>query len=189
MFVIQSGAVQLTRRLQGQDALLDTLGPGEFFGEMAIVNNKPRSATAVALDESALLCIDAKTFEAMVRGNAEIAVRLIKKLASRLEQANTEVEMLLRTDLTHRIVHHLRRLADQDTTLGGAPSLIAATSAELAQHLNAPLDEIEHVLARMADAKLIIIEKHSLRIPRLNELDNVLHGDAGGPHTMPGVPL
>jgi len=78
MYVIQSGRVQLTRRVRGREAHLATLPTGEFFGEMAIVNNRPRSATATVLEESQLLVIDARTFEAMVRGNAEIALRFIK---------------------------------------------------------------------------------------------------------------
>ncbi len=187
MFVLQSGQVQLTRRLQGQHALVDTLDPGDFFGEMAIVNNKPRSATAVALDESRLLCIDAKTFEAMVRGNAEIAIRLIKKLAGRLEQANSQVESLMRMELGHRLVHHIRRLADQDTTLGGAPTRIAGSAHDLAEALGAPADEVAACLKRMAEAKLLVIEPHALRIAQLSELDRLLESERHPPSPPGGV--
>src|SRR5438105_12720146 len=65
MYVIQSGRVQLTRMVRGREAHLATLPPGEFFGEMAIVNNQPRSATATVLEDAHLLVIDARTFEAM----------------------------------------------------------------------------------------------------------------------------
>src|SRR5207248_3067117 len=52
-------------------------GAGEFFGEMSILNHKPRSAGAVVAEDAKLLVIDPKKFEAMIRGNVEIAVRLI----------------------------------------------------------------------------------------------------------------
>jgi CRP/FNR family transcriptional regulator, cyclic AMP receptor protein len=91
MYVIQSGRVQLTRRVRGREAHLATLPPGEFFGEMAIINKQPRSATATVIEESHLLVLDARTFEAMIRGNAEIAIRMIKKLSLRLSQANSQV--------------------------------------------------------------------------------------------------
>ena len=79
---------------------------------MAIINKQPRSATATVIEEAHLLVLDARTFEAMIRGNAEIAIRMIKKLAARLAQANSQVETLLKEDLNHRIVHQLRVLAD-----------------------------------------------------------------------------
>ena len=95
MYVIQSGRVQLTRRVRGREQHLATLPAGEFFGEMAIINKQPRSATATVIEEAHLLVLDARTFEAMIRGNAEIAIRMIKKLAVRLAQANSQVETLL----------------------------------------------------------------------------------------------
>ena len=81
--------------MRGREVHLATLPPGEFFGEMAIINKQPRSATATVIEEAQLLVLDARTFEAMIRGNAEIAIRMIKKLAARLAQANSQVEMLL----------------------------------------------------------------------------------------------
>ena len=59
--------------------------PGEFFGEMAILNNEPRTASAIVEEDSQLLVIDPKTFEAMIKGNSEIALRMIKKLSQRLK--------------------------------------------------------------------------------------------------------
>src|SRR5687768_11643231 len=81
MLVIQSGAVRITKSVGGEDKLLAVLGPGEFLGELAILNSKPRTATATAVEPTRCLLIEAKTLEAMVTKNAEISLRLIKKLA------------------------------------------------------------------------------------------------------------
>ena len=62
MFVIHAGSVTLTRRLRDLDAVLAVLPAGEFFGEMAIVNNRPRSATAVVRRQARLLVIAGLTF-------------------------------------------------------------------------------------------------------------------------------
>src|SRR5689334_20084013 len=75
MYVLQSGTVTISKRMGDIEKMLSTIQPGEFFGEMAILNNKPRSATATCAEDCSLLVIDSKTFEAMVRGNGEIAVR------------------------------------------------------------------------------------------------------------------
>jgi CRP-like cAMP-binding protein len=62
---------------------------------MSILNNRPRSATATCAEDARLLVVDARTFEAMIRGNAEIAIRMIQKLADRLAEANGQIERLL----------------------------------------------------------------------------------------------
>src|SRR4051812_3912309 len=79
MFVIQTGAVRISKQVGGDEKVLAVLGPGEFLGEMAILNGKPRTATATVIEDARCLLIEAKTLESMVARNTEIAVRLIKK--------------------------------------------------------------------------------------------------------------
>jgi CRP-like cAMP-binding protein len=110
MYVLQSGRVAISKKVRDVEKVLAVLGPGEFFGEMAIISNKPRNASAVVEDDARLLVIDPKTFEAMIRGNAEIAVRMIKKLAERLSDADAQIESLLLADPNSRIVHHMLHL-------------------------------------------------------------------------------
>src|SRR5205807_10342284 len=107
MYVIQTGKVNITKKVRDTEKILATLGAGEFLGEMAILNNKPRSAGAVMAEDGKLLVIDPQTFGAMVRGNVEIAVRLIKKLSDRLQEADEQIENLLMRDPNSRVVHHL----------------------------------------------------------------------------------
>jgi CRP/FNR family transcriptional regulator, cyclic AMP receptor protein len=107
MFVLQAGRVVITKTVRDTEKTLAVLGPGEFFGEMALISNKPRNATAVVEEASRLLVIDPKTFEGMVRGNSEIAVRMIKKLAERLGEADAQIENLLLTDPSSRVVHQI----------------------------------------------------------------------------------
>lgn len=107
MFVLQSGKVAISKRVRELEKVLATLGPGEFFGEMAIISNRPRNATAVVEENARLLVIDPKTFEGMIRGNAEIAVRMIKKLAERLSEADAQIENLLLADPSSRVIHQI----------------------------------------------------------------------------------
>ena len=107
MYVLQSGKVVITKKVRDEEKTLAILGPGEFFGELALISNKPRNATATVSEQARLLVIDPKTFEGMIRGNAEIAVRMIKKLAERLSEADAQIETLLLGDPASRVVHHL----------------------------------------------------------------------------------
>lgn len=174
MYVIQSGKVQLTRHVRGREAHLASLPPGEFFGEMAIVNNRPRTATAVVLDEAQLLVIDARTFEAMVRGNAEIALRIIKKLAARLAQANQQVEVLLLQDLNHRVVHYLRQLAASRGVADGAGVRITVAIHDIADTVNAKDADVAECLERLGQAKLVHAEGDAISIFEVGKLDQFL---------------
>ena len=174
MYVIQSGRVQLTRRVRGREAHLATLPPGEFFGEMAIINKQPRSATATVIEEAHLLVLDARTFEAMIRGNAEIAIRMIKKLSSRLAQANSQVETLLKQDLNHRIVNQLRLLADQRGFGEGLGVRIDISTDELAELVGAKPVEVKEGIDRLEKARLLTKEVGTVFIAEVGKLGEFL---------------
>ena len=107
MYVLQAGKIAISKYVRDVEKILAVLGPGEFFGEMAIISNKPRNATATVTEDARCLVIDPKTFEGMIRGNAEIAVRMIKKLAERLSEADAQIENLLLSDPNSRVVHQI----------------------------------------------------------------------------------
>jgi CRP/FNR family cyclic AMP-dependent transcriptional regulator len=110
MFVLQSGRVAISKKVRDVEKVLAVLGPGEFFGEMAIISNKPRNASAVVAEDAKLLVIDPKTFEGMIRGNSEIAVRMIKKLSERLSEADAQIENLLLADPNSRVLHQILQI-------------------------------------------------------------------------------
>jgi CRP/FNR family cyclic AMP-dependent transcriptional regulator len=174
MYVIQSGRVQLTRKVRGREAHLATLPAGEFFGEMAIINKQPRSATATVIEEAHLLVLDARTFEAMIRGNAEIALRMIKKLAARLGQANSQLETLLVQDLNHRIVHQLRVLSETRGQVDLPGVRIDVSVDELAELIGAKPKEARDGLERLEKARLLTKEPGSIVIAEVGKLAEFL---------------
>lgn len=107
MYVLRSGRVRLTTRVRDSELELATIGPGEFFGEMALLNGHARSATATVTEPALLLEIDARTFESMLRANTEIAVRMIQRLASRLAWADHHIQTLLLADHPSRVASFL----------------------------------------------------------------------------------
>lgn len=87
MFIIEDGSVELFINANGEEKQLAVMEQGDFFGEMAILEDQPRSASARALSECQLLRIDKSTFNEMLRQNPEIAVRMLRKLSRRLRHA------------------------------------------------------------------------------------------------------
>jgi len=156
MYVIQSGKVEISREIGARHQVLAVLPAGEFFGEMAIINDRPRSATATVREQARLLVIDDNTFEAMLSRKAEIGVRLIKVLAARLERANQQVELLLLRHSNHRVVQCLRRLAEEFTVPGAAAVYIPLPHTEIAHRVALPADEVMDILQRLALARLVV---------------------------------
>jgi CRP-like cAMP-binding protein len=174
MYVIQSGRVRLSRLVGGKETVLAEIPTGEFFGEMAILNNQPRSATAMVVEDSRLLVLDERTFDSMIRNNSEIAVRMIKRLADRLAQANEQTELLLRRDPNHRVVQYLRQLAKkkgEPTPMGIA---VAVDESYLAHHVGLSLDEVRRVLERLERARLVTVSKQGFVISEVGKLQEFL---------------
>ncbi|MBM4379634.1 MAG: cyclic nucleotide-binding domain-containing protein [Deltaproteobacteria bacterium] len=155
MYVLQSGKVTLTKNVRDVEKVLAVLGPGEFFGEMAIISNKPRSATATVSETARLLVIDPRTFEAMIRGNAEIAVRLIKKLSDRLAEAHTQIERLLVADPQSRVVHAMLQAAISRGKKGPEGLLVEMPVRELHVDLGVSEQLLLSLLERMERSGLV----------------------------------
>jgi len=95
MFVVQSGEVQLYSVVDGEECNLGTMEKGDFFGEMSILEGVPRTTSARAASDTELLEINGATFDKMIKGNIEIAVRLLRKLSLRLRDAERKNAELL----------------------------------------------------------------------------------------------
>lgn len=163
MYVVQAGEVEIRRQVGETERVLAILPPGEFFGEMAILNGRPRSATAVVKTNARLLVIEGKTFEAMMRARPEIALRIIKSLATRLENANQHIELLLLPTPNHRVVQCLRLMADEQISLAGAQVahgsaiLVPKRIEDVALKVGLPVHEVIAVMDRLRAARLVLM--------------------------------
>src|SRR5258708_10605651 len=174
MYVIQAGKVNITKTVRETEKILATLGAGEFLGEMAILNNKPRSAGAVVAEDAKLLVIDPKTFEAMIRGNVEIEVRLIKKLSHRLQEADEQIENLLLRDPNSRVVHHLLQAAikrGKDTPQG---KLVTVNLNELHGRMGLTLEEVQEAINKTAKARIIAVVPEGVVVPDTGKMQKYL---------------
>jgi CRP-like cAMP-binding protein len=163
MYVVQSGQVEIRRQVGETERVLAVLVPGDFLGEMAILNARPRSATAVVRANARLLVIEGKTFEAMLRARPEIALRIIKALALRLENANQQVELLLLPTPNHRVVQCLRHMAEEQIALAGTPVnlgtaiLVPKRVEDIALRVGLPVHEVIEVVDRLRASRLVLL--------------------------------
>ncbi|MCK4515701.1 MAG: Crp/Fnr family transcriptional regulator [Spirochaetaceae bacterium] len=94
MFIIQNGRVRISKMIDGREHELAILEKGDFFGEMAIVSRISRTATATAVNATQLLAFDRQGFTGMIEKNAKIALNVIDKLCRRLENANSQIQLM-----------------------------------------------------------------------------------------------
>ncbi len=146
MYVIRSGKVRVLKEAHGRQREVTTLGPGDFFGEMAVVTGRPRSATAEVVEEAELLKVPADKLQEMVAGTGEVAIRLIRHLAERLENANRFIDVLLEDDITARVVLELQEVV-QSAEGSVAPDI---TDKELALKLGVGKNDLRVALRRLA---------------------------------------
>ena len=163
MYVVAAGEVEIRRKVGETERVLAVLPPGDFFGEMAILNSRPRSATAVVRVDSRLVVIEGRTFEAMLRARPEIALRIIKALALRLESANQQVELLLLPTPNHRVVQCLRHMAEEQLLLAGqqvaagTAILVPRRVEDIAVRVGLPVTEVIDVVERLRAARLLLM--------------------------------
>ena len=90
MYIIEDGEVEIVKLHGPVERALSTLGPGDFFGEMSLLEGQPRVATAKAKSDAKLLPIDASTFDQLLRENPEITIRMMRRLSQRLRRYEEE---------------------------------------------------------------------------------------------------
>lgn len=102
-YLIQKGNVQLVKCVNGSMKNLDILKPGEIFGEMAILDNSPRSATCMAVENVKCLEFNKENFELLITGNPQLALMLLKLFCKRIYDQKRRFRILVIKDLQARI--------------------------------------------------------------------------------------
>ena len=103
LYIIQKGSVKITKIVNDNEVLLAVLKPGDIFGEMSLIENKPRSASAIAYEEAVLLAVNKENFSRMVSSQPQIISRLTQLLAERIWFIYKQLANTLLTDNVGRL--------------------------------------------------------------------------------------
>ena len=134
-YLIQSGKVQLVKSVNGTLKNLDILKPGEFFGEMAILDNSPRSATCMASGYVKCLEFNKENFELLITGNPQIALVLLKLFCKRIYDQKRRFRILVVKDLQARLADVFLMLDEMNPI---------ANPAEKARRFNVTISDMAH---------------------------------------------
>jgi CRP/FNR family cyclic AMP-dependent transcriptional regulator len=174
MYIVQEGKVRIYRSAPGIEKTLAVVGPGDFFGEMAMLNNRPRSATAEALSDVRLLAFDKGAFEKLVVNNFGVAMRIIRTLAARLEDTDTLIENMLYFDPQSKVVNTLIHTAYDEGIETGEGFLLRTTPEKLADKSGVVLSTLRGIMAELVEQKFIVARREALVIPDIPKLRRLL---------------
>lgn len=115
MYMILSGRVKVTNiGPDGKEVILSVLGKGEFFGEMALLDEEPRSANVVTMVKTEMMLLRRKEFMNLLENNKEILSVLLAVLSGRLRHANAQIRSLALLDVLGRIARLLLDIANKE---------------------------------------------------------------------------
>ena len=173
LYIIEHGQVKVILPGQeGGEIILAVFGPGEFFGEMALIDGLPRSATVVALQTTQLLTLYRADFLAALQTNTRLVLRLLSVLGQRVREANQMIEDIVTLDVPARLA---KRLLDLALTHGvvtpeGLVVELRLTQGELASMIGATRESTNKVLRAFILRGWVTIGDHHVTICRPEEL-------------------
>lgn len=169
MFIIGSGQVKVSIVSEdGREVILSMLGEGAVFGELSLLDGKPRSANVVATEDAELYMVRRADFLQLVYKVPQIAVGLLAELAARLRKTDRKIEGLALLDVTSRISETLLQLADEqgEPTEGGVTLPSRPTHQQLANMSGTTRETVSRVLKRLEGQGYISTEGRSITILR-----------------------
>jgi CRP-like cAMP-binding protein len=174
LYIIEMGAVKIVLPSpEGEEAaIIATLGPGDFFGELALLDGAPHSATVVAIEPTEVLVLRRDVFEQLIDTDRGLRIALLAGLAGELRRLTGHVEELHFLDLPGRLASRLVRLARElDPDAVGEVALPwPYTQSDLAAMIGGTRQTVNRLLADFAEQGLIRQEKDTIVIPDLDRL-------------------
>jgi CRP/FNR family transcriptional regulator, cyclic AMP receptor protein len=113
LYIVLSGRLKVMMSdSDGKEVILTILGPGEFFGEMGLIDDEPRSASVVSIEPCELLSIAKRDFKKCMVDNHEMAMHVMRGLVKRLREADRKIGSLALLDVYGRVARLLLDMAE-----------------------------------------------------------------------------
>jgi len=161
LFMILEGRIKVTiLGDDGREIILTMLGEGDLFGEMALLDNEPRSATAIAVEESELLLLQRNDFQSVIQEHPGISAALIKVLSNRLRRANHQISTLALLDVYGRVARVILDMAREEgrRLKDGRIAFRRATHQEIANRIGTTRETVTRMLKDLERQALVKIE-------------------------------
>jgi CRP/FNR family transcriptional regulator/CRP/FNR family cyclic AMP-dependent transcriptional regulator len=182
LYIITAGKVKISRSTaEGQEALLAILGPGDFFGELALLDDSPRSATAEAIEPTETYTLHRDEFMEFINSNPRFAHHVLYTLAKRIRHLNNQISDIFFLDLPGRLARTLLLLANDHGRKVASGTLIdlSLTQTDLAEMTGATRVSINKALGRFRRAHWIEVDGRHFTILDKKALERLIQVSGG----------
>jgi CRP-like cAMP-binding protein len=177
LFAVCSGTVKISNHSHdGKDAVFNLISPGEIFGEIALLDGRPRTAEALALSDCELMLIDRRDFVPLVKSQPDIALKLIDVLCARLRHTSKQVEDVLFLDLPGRLAKTLLRLA-QPSKSSAQESKVTITQKEIGQIIGMSRESTNKQLREWEQHRWVKLERGGVVVLAAQKLQDIAASD------------
>jgi CRP/FNR family transcriptional regulator, cyclic AMP receptor protein len=179
LFAVCQGTVKISvPSVDGHDAVFNVMGKGDIFGEIALLDGRPRTADAVAVTDCELFVIERRDFLPLMRAEPEIAVKMIEILCARLRRTTEQAENLMFLHLPGRLAKALLRLSDGDE--GSCERKVAVTQKDLGNIIGMSRESTNRQLRIWAEQGWVRLERGGIVILSAKALERIAESDAEG---------
>ena len=169
LFVVRQGRVKVVLIGEdGREVILGVLGVSEHFGELSLIDDRPRSAHVIAMDDSHLLVLRREDFRKRVESSPAVAWSLLTELSRRLRRADEKIGGLVLLDVPGRIA---RLLLDFANETGGDSIEKALTHQTIAQMIGASRETVSRSMKDFQDAGWITVERRRIGLANRQALE------------------
>lgn len=161
-YIILEGKMKIIKSsIDGKEKILEIMNKDDFLGEIGVIEDKPRSASGIAITPLKLLLIERENFLRLIRENPLIALKIIVELGKRLRRANKDIELLAFFDVESRLRDFFERMAiDMEDSTGKILEKI--THHEIANHIGTSRETVTRLINKMVEKEMIEIKKDNI---------------------------
>ncbi|HEY2804546.1 MAG TPA: Crp/Fnr family transcriptional regulator [Gemmatimonadales bacterium] len=168
LYIVSTGQVKVVLIGEdGREVILSVLGDGDFFGEMSLIDDEPRSAHVIAMKDSQLLVLRRDDFQARLQETPTIALKLLRVLVQRLRRADEKIGGLVLLDVNGRVAQLLLDLAEES---GGPRITRRLTHHTIAQMIGSSRETVSRAMRELVERGAIEVSRREITIRQAETL-------------------
>lgn len=168
LYIVSSGQVKVVLIGEdGREVILSVLGDGDFFGEMSLIDDEPRSAHVIAMKDSHLLVLRRDDFQVQLQQHPSVALKLLRVLVQRLRRADEKIGSLVLLDVNGRVAQLLLDLAEES---GGPRLTRKLTHHTIAQMIGSSRETVSRAMRELVERGLIEVSRREITITNADAL-------------------
>jgi CRP/FNR family transcriptional regulator, cyclic AMP receptor protein len=173
-YMVKQGKIKLIKIINGVEKFVATIEDGDFLGEMAIMANNPRTATAITVEKTQAYKISKANFELLMNSNPSMAIKLLTLSAQRIERQRRQLQILLLNDDEAQVLDAILMLYERLETTHRENVTINITPYELTTWAGVVMDKAKRILASYQENRRISVFPDRVVVQKMQDLERVV---------------